>query len=69
MIVKNRRRLCGTGAALANAPIVQDKSYFEVKIQTGGMYTLVWQCRPSHEIRVWYGMLHVVTDYQAGVTN
>jgi len=36
VIVKNRRRLCGTGAALANAPIVQDKSYFEVMIQTGG---------------------------------
>lgn len=38
MIVKSKRRLCGTGAALANAPLVQDKSYFEVKIQTGGIY-------------------------------
>ena len=38
MIVKSKRRLCGTGAALANAPLAQDKSYFEVKIQTGGIY-------------------------------
>ena len=37
VIVKSKRRLCGTGAALANAPLVQDKSYFEVKIQTGGL--------------------------------
>ena len=36
MIVKNGRRICGTGAALANAPIVQDKAYFEVKIQSAG---------------------------------
>ena len=42
MIVKSKRRLCGTGAALANAPLVQDKSYFEVKIQTGGMCMRFW---------------------------
>ena len=36
VVVKSGRRVCGTGAALANAPIVQDKSYFEVKIQCGG---------------------------------
>ena len=41
VIVKSKRRLCGTGAALANAPLVQDKSYFEVKIQTGGVYFYV----------------------------
>lgn len=38
VIVKSKRRLCGTGAALTNAPLLQDKSYFEVKIQTGGVY-------------------------------
>ena len=38
VIVKSGRRICGTGAALANAPLVQDKSYFEIKIQCGGMY-------------------------------
>ena len=36
VVVKCGRRICGTGGALANAPIVQDKSYFEVKIQCGG---------------------------------
>lgn len=36
VVVKSGRRVCGTGGALANAPIVQDKSYFEVKIQCGG---------------------------------
>ena len=38
VVVKSGKRICGTGAALANAPIVQDKGYFEVKIQCGGMY-------------------------------
>ena len=36
MIVKSGHRICGTGAALANAPLAQDKSYFELKIQCGG---------------------------------
>jgi hypothetical protein len=36
VIVKNGRRICGTGGALSNAPIVQDKAYFEVKIQSAG---------------------------------
>ena len=36
VIVKSGRRICGTGAALANAPLVQDKSYFEIKVQCGG---------------------------------
>lgn len=38
VILKGGRRLCGTGAALANAPLVQNKSYFEVKIQQGGTW-------------------------------
>ena len=36
VIVKSGRRICGTGAALANAPLVQDKSYFEAKVQCEG---------------------------------
>ncbi len=36
VIVKSGRRICGTGAALSNAPLAQDKSYFELKIQCGG---------------------------------
>ena len=38
MVVKNGRRICGTGGALATAPLVQDKSYFEVKIQSAGKH-------------------------------
>jgi len=33
VIVKNGHRICGSGGALASAPIHQDKAYFEVKIQ------------------------------------
>ena len=29
VIVKNGSRLCGTGGVIANAPIMQDKAYFE----------------------------------------
>ncbi|KAK2155718.1 hypothetical protein LSH36_233g08164 [Paralvinella palmiformis] len=38
VIVKSGRRICGTGAALSNAPIVQDKAYFEAKLQTTGVW-------------------------------
>ena len=40
VIVKSGRRICGTGAALGNAPIVQNKAYFEVKIQSTGKLQL-----------------------------
>ncbi|RWS25368.1 hypothetical protein B4U80_04799 [Leptotrombidium deliense] len=40
VIVKNGHRICGTGAALASAPIVQNKAYFEVKIQQTGIWGL-----------------------------
>jgi hypothetical protein len=36
VIVKNGRRICGSGAALANAPILQNKAYFEAKVQSSG---------------------------------
>ncbi|XP_076435950.1 SPRY domain-containing protein 7-like [Babylonia areolata] len=38
VIVKSGRRICGTGAALANAPIAQNKAYFEVKVQSSGVW-------------------------------
>nr|CAB3266543.1 SPRY domain-containing protein 7-like [Phallusia mammillata] len=38
VIVKSGRRICGTGAGLANASILQDKAYFEVKIQSSGIW-------------------------------
>lgn len=36
VIVKSGKRICGSGAALANAAILQNKCYFEMKIQSGG---------------------------------
>ena len=36
VIVKSGRRICGTGGCLANAPLHQNKSYFEFKIQSTG---------------------------------
>ena len=44
VIVKSGRRICGSGAALASAPIVQDKAYFEMKIQCTGMTTISHVC-------------------------
>ena len=37
MIVKQGKRICGTGGALACAPVAQDKAYFEVKVQSTGL--------------------------------
>lgn len=38
VIVKNGHRICGSGAALANTPIQQNKAYFEVTIQQSGTF-------------------------------
>ncbi|GAB6018912.1 SPRY domain-containing protein 7 [Chamberlinius hualienensis] len=38
VIVKNGHRICGGGAALANVPIVQNKAYFELKLQQSGLW-------------------------------
>ena len=40
MIVKNGSRACGKGGALTNAPLAQSKSYFEVKVQQGGIWSV-----------------------------
>ncbi|KAL0281472.1 UNVERIFIED_CONTAM: hypothetical protein PYX00_002452 [Menopon gallinae] len=40
VIIKNGQRMCGSGGCLASAPLVQNKSYFEVKLQQSG----VWGC-------------------------
>jgi len=39
VVVKNGLRLCGTGSARGSAPILQDKAYWEVKIQQGGSWS------------------------------
>lgn len=38
--MKNGSRICGSGAALATAPLVQSKSYFEVKLQQSGYWAV-----------------------------
>jgi len=38
VIVKNGRRICGSGGCLANAPIAQNKAYFEAKLQSSGVW-------------------------------
>jgi len=38
VIIKDGLRICGTGGALCTAPLVQSKSYFEVKIQQAGIW-------------------------------
>nr|CAG4638089.1 EOG090X0EPP [Chydorus sphaericus] len=38
VLVKNGSRICGTGGALANTPIMQDKAYFEVRLQQTGVW-------------------------------
>ncbi|XP_052784251.1 SPRY domain-containing protein 7-like [Mya arenaria] len=38
VIVKSGKRICGTGAAFSNAPINQDKAYFEIKVQSSGVW-------------------------------
>ncbi|ELU17511.1 hypothetical protein CAPTEDRAFT_141614 [Capitella teleta] len=38
VIVKTGKRICGQGACLANAPIAQDKAYFEAKLQSTGVW-------------------------------
>lgn len=40
VIVKGGQRVCGAGAALGNAPLVQSKSYFEAKVQQGGTWSV-----------------------------
>jgi len=40
VIVKSGQRVCGAGAVLGNAPLVQSKSYFEVKVQQGGSWSV-----------------------------
>lgn len=40
MILKNGKRVCGSGGAVLNQALLQSKSYFEVKIQQSGHWSL-----------------------------
>ena len=77
MIVKSGRRICGTGAALTNAPLVQDKSYFEFKVQCSGIHTQFRECSITPYVRFvyvlcmssWHGgtCLHTIGVWGVGV--
>ena len=43
VIVKNGTRVCGSGAVLASAPIMQDKAYFEGNILYMYLYMIYRQ--------------------------
>ncbi|CAF0971057.1 unnamed protein product [Brachionus calyciflorus] len=38
VIVKNGKRLCGSGGAISDVPIIQNKAYFEVKVRSSGLW-------------------------------
>jgi len=38
VLVRNGLRICGKGAALGSTPLLQTKSYFEVKVQQEGVW-------------------------------
>nr|SVE73853.1 EOG090X0EPP [Daphnia atkinsoni] len=38
VLVKDGSRICGTGGALGNSAIMQDKAYFEVRLQQSGIW-------------------------------
>lgn len=40
VLIKGGTRACGSGGALATAPLVQSKSYFEVKLQQSGHWSI-----------------------------
>uniref|UniRef100_U5EPW6 SPRY domain-containing protein 7 n=1 Tax=Corethrella appendiculata TaxID=1370023 RepID=U5EPW6_9DIPT len=40
VIIKGGLRACGSGGALGSSPLVQSKSYFEVKIQQAGKWSV-----------------------------
>lgn len=47
VIVKGGLRVCGAGTALGNAPLIQSKSYFEVKVQQGGVWSIALATRQT----------------------
>lgn len=56
VIVKGGTRVCGSGGALGNAPLVQSKAYFEVKLQQGGVWAVGLATRHTDLDRVHGGM-------------
>lgn len=52
VVVKGGQRVCGSGCALGNAPLVQNKAYFEVKLQQGGVWAVGLATRSTDVNRV-----------------
>ncbi|XP_058448441.1 SPRY domain-containing protein 7 [Malaya genurostris] len=40
VVIKNGQRACGSGGVITNTPLLQSKSYFEVKLQQGGHWSI-----------------------------
>lgn len=51
-MVKGGQRVCGSGCVLGNAPLVQNKAYFEVKLQQGGVWAVGLATRETDLQRV-----------------
>ncbi|KAJ0181319.1 hypothetical protein K1T71_003404 [Dendrolimus kikuchii] len=56
VIIKGGQRVCGSGCALGNAPLVQNKAYFEVKLQQGGVWAVGLATRETDLNRVHGGI-------------
>lgn len=52
VIVKSGRRICGTGGCIANAPLHQNKSYFEFKIQSTGKTCASIYCMLTNQLSI-----------------
>lgn len=52
VLVKNGQRACGSGCTLGSAPLVQNKAYFEVKLQQGGVWAVGLATRDTDLNRV-----------------
>lgn len=57
VVVKNGLRLCGTGSVRGSSPILQDKAYWEVKIQQGGAWS-AGLSTPSSDLNKDLGLDH-----------
>lgn len=60
MIVKNGTRICGSGGVLCTAPIVQNKCYFEVKVQQSGKYMHTITVNILLLVECWYLFINVL---------
>jgi len=65
VVVKNGLRVCGTGSVKGSAPILQDKAYWEVKVQQGGVWS-AGVATPSVDLNKDLGLDHCSWAITAG---